>query len=107
MKMSASQTQELLSKIIDMEQKQEKWIESLPREISSVFYDNDYTEGLRTQINTLISFVFGDWSEDVGYFLYESAPHVITTQKAEYTINNLKEYVDYMVAEGFCEDDRK
>ncbi len=107
MKMSAKKVQELLQQMLDLEQKQTKWIDSVPMEIRDPFFDNTYTSGLRTQIDHLVDFVFDHWAEDVGYFLYESAPHKITTQKKEYVINTVEEYVDYMVNEGFLKEDRK
>ena len=106
MKMSAKKVQELITNMVELEKKQSQWIDSLPMELREAFFDNQYTNNLRFQIDKLINFIFGDWTEDVGYFLYESAPHHITTNKKEYVINNVKEYVDYMVNEGFVTEDR-
>ena len=104
--MKAKQIQKLLENIIELEKKQSDWIDSLPSEIRESFFDNTYNNSLRMQIDSLINFIFGSWTDDVGYFLYESSPHKITTKKGEYVINNVKEYIDYMVAEGFAEEDR-
>ncbi len=104
--MKASKVQSLLDKMIQLDKQQSSWIDSLPPEIRESFFDNTYTNSLRTQIDQLIEFIFGNWTDDVSYFLYENAPHVIATEKGEYVINNVKEYVDYMVAEGFVEEDR-
>ncbi len=106
MKNKASVIENLLNKMIAMEEKQDQWIDSLPRELKESFFDNDYVNSLRTQIDSLVEFIFKDWTEDVGYFLYEDPPHEITTKKGKYVIHNVKEYVDYLVSEGFCEEDR-
>ena len=106
MKMKATVVEGLLNKMNAMEKKQEEWIDSLPGQLRESFFDNDYVNSLRMQIDALIAVVFENWTEDVGYFLYENAPHEITTDKGVYHINTVKEYVDYLVAEGFCEEDR-
>jgi hypothetical protein len=105
--MQASKIQELLSKIIKLNKEQDVWLEKLPIEISSAFFDNTYVTAKSLQIDTLINFIFEDWSEDVSYFLYEPSPHCITTIKGEYVINNIDEYIDYMIVEGFATEDRK
>lgn len=105
--MKASKVQELLRQMLDLEKKQSEWIDSVPMELRDPFFENTYTNSLRTQIDALVDFIFDHWSEDVGYFLYEPAPHKITTQKKYYEINTVEEYVDYMVNEGFLEEDRK
>lgn len=107
MKIKASVIEGFLTKIIDLENQQNKWINSLPNDISSVFFDNYYVTSVRKQYDETLKLVFGDWFDDLTYFLYEKAPHQITTDKNEYVINTVKEYVDYLVAEGFCEEDRK
>lgn len=105
--MKASKVQELLSKLVQLEKEQSDWIDKLPVEIRESFFDNGYCNALRTQIDNLVSFIFDTWAEDVSYFLYEPAPHKITTEKGEYVINTVEEYVDYMVAERFLQEDRK
>lgn len=105
--MKASQIEILLKKIVKLNKEQDVWIEKLPIEISNAFFDNPYNTAKGMQIDTLIEFIFGKYSEDVSYFLYESSPHRIKTNKQEYVINNVTEYVNYMVSEGFLEEDRK
>ncbi len=107
MKMSAKKVQELLPKMLELEKEQSQWIDSVPAAIRDSFFDNPYTSGLRTQVDALVDFIFDTWAEDVTYFLYEPAPHKITTQKKAYVINTVEEYVDYMVNEGFLKEDRK
>lgn len=104
--MKAKQVEQLITKISSLSEKQNKWIEILPPEISSAFFDNPYTGAYSEQVSQLLKFIFGDWYEDVSYFLDESSPHRITTPKGDYVINNVKEYIDYLVNEGFLEDDR-
>lgn len=104
--MKASKLEVLISSLDSLNKKQSDWIDKLPLEISGAFFDNPYTNASSNQINELLKFIFEDWHEDISYFLYEESPHKITTTKGDYVINNVKEYIDYMVCEGFVEDDR-
>lgn len=102
--MKPNELEKLLNNIIALNKKQDDWIDSLPTEISSAFFDNPYTGASSEQINQLLKFIFGSWHEDVCYFLYESSPHKITTSKNDYVINNVKEYINYMTCEGFFDN---
>lgn len=104
--MKASKIQTLLTRILELGKEQETWIDSLPNEISGAFMDNGYTNSKSIQVDVLLDFIFDTWAEDVSYFLYEPSPHGITTDKGDYVITNVSEYVSYMVAEGFAEEDR-
>jgi hypothetical protein len=104
--MKASQIESLLNKFIILTKEQDKWIDKIPMEINAAFFDNPYVTAKGQQIDLLLDFIFGTWADDVSYFLYEPAPHKITTSKKEYVVNKVSEYVDYMVSEGFAEEDR-
>ncbi len=104
--MKASKVQSLLTKIVSLNKECDDWIDSLPSELTVTFVDNTSVNTLRRQIDALVEFIFDTWNDDVGYFLYEPAPHRIETKKGKYEINTVEEYVDYMVAEGFVEEDR-
>lgn len=105
-KMKASEVQALLEKITALNTLKDEWLDSVPRDINQAFFDNEYVNAYGLQFDALLSFVFKDWYEDACYFLSEQAPHEITTKLGEYSINTVEEYVDYMVAEEFVEDDR-
>lgn len=104
--MKATEIYILLEKLTQLIEKENSWLDKLPSEINSAFFDNPSNTNKGIAIDTLLDFIFTTWAEDVSYFLYEPSPHVITTDKKEYVINNTKEYIDYMVNEGFLEDDR-
>lgn len=104
--MKASKVQALLTKILELHKEQSEWLAKLPKEINDVFFDNPHVSSKDIELSIMLDFIFDTWAEDVSYFLYESSPHRITTKKGEYVINDVKEYIDYMVTEGFLEEDR-
>jgi len=50
---------------------QERWLDSLPHEISTAFFDNPHVDSLLRVNERLMREVFGDAFDDAAYFLYE------------------------------------
>lgn len=53
---------------------QDRWIDSLPVEISMAFVDNTYVDSLHRVNEHLMREVFGEAFEDASWFLYEWRP---------------------------------
>lgn len=97
--MNSLQLKTLLNNFIQLREEQDSWISKIPSEINSVFFDNPYTASQSMQIDLLLKFAFGPIYEDVSYFLYEPSPHHIISQQKEYIINNVDEYIQYLIEE--------
>ena len=97
--------QELIDVVRDLKQEmlvQDSWIDSLPNEISSAFFDNTLTNSLGVQRDILIKALFGDYEEAVYWFLYEftvgkfEGPHCIDESGKEWTYNTDEDYFEYL-----------
>lgn len=62
---------ETLKFIRDQQLIQDRWLDSLPREISEAFFDNPHVDSLHRVNERLMREVFGEAFEDAMYFLYE------------------------------------
>jgi len=108
--LKATKLQTLLEHLRSLENEQSKFIDSIPSEVNTVFFDNTYVSCLHKQVSQLIEFSFDGLAEDVNYFLYEPYPQKIqTTQAGEvknYSINSAADFIEYLVDMGQVEDDR-
>lgn len=62
---------ELLKFIREQQLLQDRWVDSLPQELSMAFVSNDYVDSLHVVNERLMREVFGEAFEDASYFLYE------------------------------------
>lgn len=107
--MKATKLKKLLESFLKYQEKSDKWINSIPSEIVSGFFDNPYANSKEFQIELLISFIFDDLNltDDVMYFLYDGFPKSIEIIPGEkYEINDVNDFINYVVAEKLIEDDR-
>lgn len=81
---------------------QDEWLNSLPNDLHSAFFDNAYVNSICIQRDVLIEAAFGNCKEDVFWFLYEfnicktTGPHIITQDGTEYTFNTDEDFYKYL-----------
>ena len=94
--MKFSEFATLVSKIKEMCEARDEYMDLVPTDLSISVIDNVYTNLTGCMFDTLFDHVFGpDFSDDVGYFLYEPYPHIIEVDSKKYEINNVEEYLAY------------
>jgi len=107
--LKASKLKALLLKVMEMEKQQTAFINSVPSEIRSVFFDNPYVDGLHKQINFLLEHTLENLSDDVCYFLYDDRPFIVhfKTDKIEkeFNIHTVDDYISYLIEIGAIKDD--
>lgn len=108
MNIKASELKTYLSKHKTEMERGSAWIDSMPSDINSAFFDNTYVNSLDTQISLTQKMLFGDLYEDISWFLYEWNPkHGVITMPdgTSYNIQTLDDYISYLIDEHFVEDD--
>jgi hypothetical protein len=82
--------------------KQNEYLDTIPSDINSVFFDNTFVDLLARQKDLLIEHLFGEHAEDVTWFLYEFSegktpgPHCRLADGTEYTYNTNEDYYEYL-----------
>ena len=82
------------------------YIDTIPRDISEAFFDNEYTNLQAKQRDILLEALFGDMSSDIEWFLYEfqagetEGPHCILQDGKEFTFNTNEDYYEYLKDNG-------
>jgi hypothetical protein len=93
---------DVVRKLKDWDTEQEEYLKTIPSDIKSVFFENQYTNLLSMQKDILIDQLFGDMAEDVLWFLYEfeagksPGPHCILADGTEYVYNTNEDYYAYL-----------
>lgn len=84
------------------------WLDTVPSEINSVFFDNPVMDAMYSANTMLIREYFGEHAEAVEWFIYEWKPGFAVRpmdSQDEIQINSIDEYVAYMKQyEGFPND---
>lgn len=92
----------IVRKLKDWDTEQEQYIETVPPDIRSIFFDNQYINLLCMQKDALINQLFGDMADDVMWFLYEfeagksAGPHCILADGTQYVYNTNEDYYRYL-----------
>lgn len=82
------------------------YIDTIPDDIGSAFFDNTYTNAQSLQRDILIEALFGDMHTDVEWFLYEftagrtPGPHCVLEDGTEFTYNTNEDYYEYLRVHG-------
>ena len=93
---------DIVRKLKDLGTKQDEYIKTIPSDIGSAFFDNEYTYLISMQRDLLINQLFGDMADDVTWFLYEfeagksPGPHCILADGTEYVYNTNEDYYTYL-----------
>lgn len=79
-----------------------EYIESIPRDIRSGFFDNEYCNTQDKMCDELVRAHFKDMATDIFWFLYEfeagktEGPHITTADSVEWTFNSNDDYYKYL-----------
>jgi len=113
--MNEQKFKELLTTLKDLNKKGDEWLDKVPSEINSVFFDNTYCDNLRRSTDALIHYIFDETLvQELDWFLYEWSPEKSENQRTiwitlnfdpntntAYIINDVDDFVRYLKAE--CE----
>lgn len=99
---------ELFRNLVKLYATSDSWLNTVPREINSVFFDNPAMDAMYNANTMLIREYFGEHAEAVEWFIYEWKPgYTVRAPESqdEIPINSIDEYVAYMkLYEGFPND---
>lgn len=106
--MKVDKLEKLLNELLKQNQLMDNWIDSVPTEIRSSFFDNPFVNKKDSQIQLLIEFIFDDLklTYTIEYFLYNPFPQnikIIDPNERNYTINDTKDFINYLIAEKLIE----
>ena len=92
----------------EMQEKMESYLNTIPPDIRTPFFDNEYVSCLHVQRDRLIGELFkeSDAYEDVFWFLHEfeagktPGPHIVRPDGMEFTFNYNEDFYKYLVFNG-------
>lgn len=93
---------EVVRKLREIEKQQSEYIDKLPSDISGFVFDNEYSNLQGLKFDLVLQTLFGDFAEDVYWFLYDfvpgktAGPHVIESNGTEHTFNSDDDYYEYL-----------
>jgi hypothetical protein len=94
----------LVTQIIEHDQAGDAYIDSLPGEIQSAFFDNKFVEHLEMVKDLLMKQVFGDLVEWVYWIMWEWKPgYEAKVDDVSYIIGDLNDFFIMMQAHYFAE----
>lgn len=81
----------------------DKYLGSIPVDIRSAFFDNQFVNNLCMERDMLIRMVFGEYADAIEWFLYEWRPGMeVGHDTVVMKIYSIDEYIEYMkINEGF------
>lgn len=76
-----------------------KYIESIPKDIASAFFDNEYVNNIAiTAENTLVTLLGSNLYDEYTWFVWDWKPgYTIEIQDHKYIINNIDDFMKYLV----------
>lgn len=97
----STELKSLLQYLVKSHKESHDWLEQLPRDIQSAFYENTYVNNILLDQDRLLKFAVGDLYEDIQWFLYDWKPGFeIQVNETEYIIETLDDYINYLVVNG-------
>jgi hypothetical protein len=98
--MKANEIRSLIEVLTEEQRKSEEWLDTINQEVCSVFFDNFLVNSLYKRCDICMKLALGDLYNDVYWFLNDWAPgYSITINSNEYVINNLGDYMNYLITE--------
>jgi len=76
-----------------------KYIDSIPRDIVSAFFDNEYVNNIVTSLDNTLEILLGvDLFDEYAWFVWDWKPgYSIEIQDHKYIINNIDDFMKYLV----------
>ena len=101
-----SKFKEVVSGLVELHQKNEEYLQSVPSDLREGVFDNEYTNNQGRQFDLVFKALFGNtFVEEVYWFLYDWKPgYHIEINGKEYRINNIDDYFKYIEEEYSLED---
>lgn len=97
----------LLKRIFIENQKADKWIDTVPPQINSVFFDNPYIESHQKMVDLCVNHIFQDQEQEWAYwFLYDWGNNHSLALKIggkEYTFDNADRLLDFLFSQQLIE----
>ena len=88
--------------IKNLDEQAMEYADSIPIDLRLFVMDNEYVNIMSRQKDLLLEGLFGEYAEDVCWFLYEfkagkhKGPHLILADGTEYTYNSNEDYYEYL-----------
>lgn len=103
-------TQQLIIELHNHHLRGSRWLDTVPPEINSVFFDNTYVDSLQQCLEIMMKAHFSDeLLQELQWFLYEwDKDHPIALRtitfpdNTTYIINNVQDYIEYLQRQGYC-----
>lgn len=82
-----------------------EYLSTLPYEFRTLLIENKHAESMWEAQSLLMKAAFGEWYEDVYWFLYEftpgssPGPHLVLGDGTEYVFNTDEDYYAYLIAQ--------
>jgi hypothetical protein len=107
--MSRNEFKKLMQQLMDLRTRGDEWIDKVPGEVVSVFFENPYVDAALRSNTVLMEALFDKTMlQEVEWFLYEWRPDareelrtITYPNGSTFTINTLNDFVDYLHAEGY------
>ena len=90
---------ELVKLVIEEYNKQSEWLDSLPIEIQSAFFDNAYVQSLHHTNDKALELALGtELYEDLNWFLYDKpdGKTTVTIDSKSYDIETIEDYLSFV-----------
>ena len=98
-----SEKEQLFRLLVKLDDKSHKYLDSVPTDIRSAIFDNEYSQLISQQLNATMEVAFGEHFEAVSWFLYEWLPGMCAYDgEKEIAIQNIDQYIEFLKrCEGF------
>ena len=106
--MKHSTFKEVVTKLIEYRNKENEYLDSIPSDIQSLIFDNEYTNSKEYEIELLISAWCDNKNieEDVYWIIYEWRPgFTVKINSKDYTIKSIDEFFVYMQIEYLWDEE--
>jgi hypothetical protein len=92
---------EVLKKLKKLTKKSDAFVDSVPRCLREVVYDNDFSNAQGLMIDVLVNAFFEEFVEDCYWFLYEWKPgkdsvQIVTKAGTEFVIKTENDFYKYL-----------
>jgi hypothetical protein len=107
--MSRNEFKVLMQKLVDLRIRGDEWIDKVPGEVVSVFFENPYVDAALRSNTVLMEKLFDkSMIQEIEWFLYEWKPDAKVEMRtitypdgSTFTINTLDDFVTYLHTEGY------
>lgn len=101
MNLTFEKFKEVVTRLVEADQFQTEYLNKIPDDIQSAIFDNEYANSKARTIDYLIETLFGEYAEDVMWFIWEANGNNVNKVKnisfedREYAVYDLESYFAY------------